>query len=344
MSRRSSRSGRMAGIRRGAVLLLLGLWPVVGAGQLVTRRAGWMDEDRFHVRFLFSQFESSLDTRFGREYLINPRIGLTRKVEFEGWVPVLHMQDPERPEQAITTLGDILGDLRFAVGRFWYRLPFLQGEGEETVSFLHLYLGFGFATGPKKAFAEGYFHPYALGLPEFRWGVVSGNYAGRWEWHLNLFHTYAAMEGETFFPVEGKIWYVPPAPKDRPETPEERAERWKKSVILFNIHKVLIKWFWPGPTYWGEWPMRDDFVLYNAAVGYWLEDGPWLFRHRLALELNGLQAFDGRYCQRRTQLDVGVSVTTRFTKGLRSWLGVVWPVVVGIYEGPRFFVGGTLSL
>lgn len=299
-----------------------------------------MNEDRFNIRFFFSQYQSALDKRVVQEYLINPQIGLHRKVEFVGWVPIIRMSDPTLPDQTMGTLGDILGDLNFELKKFWYRTPLVQKD-QDTLSYLNLYLGFNFATGPKQSFADGFFYPYSVGVGDFRWGFLWGNYTKRWEWFLNFMYTYAARDGETFFPVEGKLFYIPPKPAK--ETEAQRKERLSRSVIFFNLHKVFIKWFWPGPSY-GEWPMRDDFIVYNFNFSYWLEGFPVLLKHKLMIELNGLQNFNPKYCMRLNQLDLTTGVMTRFYKGAKTYLCVSLPLVQGLYKGPKWFVGVTFSL
>jgi len=299
-----------------------------------------MDEDRFNLRLFISQADSAIDLRIIREYTINPHIGLSKKVEFVGWLPVFYIQDPSVPDQKMTTMGDILGELKFELKKFWYRLPLIQ-KNSDTLSYLNLYLGFNFATGPGKEFAEGFFYPYSIGIGDFRWGFLWGSYTKKWEYFLNFIYTYAAQKGETFFPVSSKIFYFPE--KKPNETKEEREKRIRDTVFLWNIHRVFLKFFWPGPSY-GEWPMRDDFIVYSFNFSWWIEDFPFLFRHKLMLEIVGLQSFNQNYCLRLNQIDLTFAIMTRFLKSIKSFLGVSLPLKEGLYSGPRFFVGVMFSL
>lgn len=291
--------------------------------QIITKQSTSIDEDRFNLYFYMTSFTATTNAREVSQYIVIPQIGLTSRVEFVGWIPFIKvLQDGETQ----TTLGDLTLDLRFQLKRGWYRFPFFQKE-DDTRYYLNLYMGFNSATGPKVFEYNGTFFPYSTGIGDFRWGFLFGSYPGNFEYYLNFIYVYAKYAGETFFPVTGDLWNA----KSNPPS------------YFFNLHRILLKFLWPGKAY-GEYPMIDDYIIYNLSLCYWIDKKPAIFRYKIFTELNGLQNFNAAYCLKKNQLDLTSGVIVRFFRGSKGILGVSIPLIAGEYTGLRFYAGMLFSL
>ncbi len=271
-----------------------------------------------------TEFQGITNSRVIREYVILPQIGLTGRVEFSGWIPIIRVTDPSLMQQ--TSLGDILIDLRFQIRRGWFKFPFFQ-EKADTRYYSNFYLGFNDPTGVKQFEYEGIFFPYSNGLKDLRWGFLLGSFPGDFEMYLNFIYVYASYPGESFLPITKDPWNTKTNPKS----------------YFFNLHRIFLKFLWPGPSY-GEWPFRDDYIIYNVDLSYWLIRKPVIFRYKIFLELNGLQVFNTAYCLKHTQLDLTTGGIVRFVRGLKGIFALSIPVVKGDYEGLRFYAGINFNL
>jgi hypothetical protein len=292
--------------------------------QVFTKQSYSIDADRFNLGFLMIDFQGTTNARQVREYILLPQIGLTKRVEFFGWIPFLRVSEPDT--EPVTSLGDMTLDLRFQIRQGWFRFPYFQ-EKADTRFYLNFYLGFNGPTGPKQFEYDGLFFPYANGLKDFRWGFLFGAFPGDFEIHLNFIYVYASYPGESFLPVTKDPWNMNTNPKS----------------YFFNLHRIFLKFLWPGPSY-GEWPFRDDYFLYNVDLTYWLIQKPVIFRYKVFMELNGLQNFNSVYCIRKKQLDFSAGFFVRFVRGFKGILGGSLPLVEGNYKGTRFFAGVNFTL
>lgn len=311
------------------------------SAQLYTREAHQIREDRFRLLMMMSQFEGATNERVVRLYEFVPEVGLTRRVEFTGWLPFYRVKEfDDTKEQTLATMGDLIVDLKFQLGRGWYKIPFFQKK-KDTRYYSDLYFGFNTGTGPEVNLYGGRFDPYAMGLGDFRWGVLLGSYTKKVEVHANILYTYASYFGENFFPLEKDILRIPGFGVSTNE--ENTVSTNDELVVFFNVHKVLLKFLWPGKIY-GETPLWDDYISYNLCASYWFEMKPLLFKHELFLEVNGLQPFGPQYCLRKARLDLTAGLITRFFKGGKAVMAVTLPVLESDYRGAKVTAGLLFSL
>ena len=285
-------------------------------GQIQTKLARRMDEDRFAVTYYISQFQGITNQRLVNQSIVVTKVGLAKRVEFVGTFPFLKVTEFG---DSLSTLGDIILDLKFQLKKGWYRVPLIQ-TNDDSRYFWNLYIGFNGATGPKQFEFDGMFHPYTTGIGDFRWGFLWGSIIDKFEYYLNFIYVYAKYNGETFFPVEGKLWDMKSNPK----------------VVFFNVHRIFLKFLWPGKAY-GEYPMRDDYILYNVNLDYWFEIKPILFKYKLFAELAGLQNFDSQYCLLKSRLTLTTGTVARIFKGGKIILGISFPLIIADYADPKFF-------
>jgi hypothetical protein len=293
--------------------------------QILTRTADRMDEDRFNLRLLMYQFNSTTNNRIVNEYIIIPQIGLTRIVEFEGWIPLIKVTEYDLSP---FTLGDLLLQLKVQLFKGWYKFPFVD-KRDDTRYYLDLYMGFNTQTGPSSDLFNGTFFPYSLGIPDFRWGALWGSYTGSFEYFANFIYTMAAYKGETFFPLSKDLWN----PQGSPPS------------YIFNIHKMFLKWLWPGQVFNDSpAPILDDYITYGFNIGYWLEIKPIIFKYKFFMELNGVQPFFPSHCLKKPSLDFTAGIIARLFKGGKITFGVSFPIIVADYTGSIFYFGVNFSL
>jgi len=297
--------------------------PFLGFAQIETKIAHKMDENRFAISYYISQFQGTTNNRLINQTEVITKIGLAKRVEFVGLFPFLKVTEDSEP---ISTFGDMILDLKFELKKGWYQIPFVQ-KNDDSRYFFDFYAGLNGSSGPKKYEYDGLFYPYATGLGDFRWGFLFGSYIKKIEYYLNFIYVYASYDGETFFPVSKSFWDTKSNPK----------------VYFFNVHRIFLKFLWPGKAY-GEYPMRDDYILYNINLDYWFEIKPILFKYKIFAELAGLQNFNSQYCLLKSHLTLNTGVIARVIKGGKLVLGASIPIIAADFDKPKFFFGIKLSL
>lgn len=240
----------------------------------ITREALLLEQDKFlfhaGVQEYFKQGQGSV---FILPFVI--QLGLAKRVEFIGVFPYIQLRQELTGD--IDTFGDILLLLKFRMLSFNYALPFLRAPAHNQID---LVLKFNTATGPSREQAEE-FSPYSLGLADFSLGFFYGKAVGPFTLDLNFIYTFAAHIGEEYLPFSDSFWSS------------------SKKSYFFDIHKVFVKFFWPGKYPWADdeapaWekdPHIDDYFCLDTGFNYFFNPSWSLFSYDLFIELNWLRSW-----------------------------------------------------
>jgi len=300
-------------------------------GQLYTKKTGLIDEDRFNLDVRFEQFSAATDSRIFRTSTVIAHIGINPKMEMLAWFPFPNVTKGNVSQTALP--GDILIDVKYQTRKGWYRLPFLQKE-QDSIYYLNLYMGFNTATGPQQFNLDGLFFPATRGLTEVKFGVLFGTYTKHAEFFANLYHVYATDYGEKLLSFEDRAFFFP--------TASERSNG-AKPIFLWNAHKVLLKFIWPGKI-GGEWPFGNDYFEFNLAFNYWVEFKPIIFRYKFFIEMNIRKSYNVNFCLVPDQFQLTGGVTVRFFKGAKATLAASYPVYSQEFRNLKYTFGLMVSL
>ncbi len=214
-------------------------------------------------------------------------LGLAKRVEFKGIFPYLQYRQKYPSEGE--TFGDIILYLKFDIGKFRFRYPSFIYEGNVR-NYIDFVTGFNIATGPSRE-EDNRFANYSIGLPDWRVGFFYGQQVSDFSIDLNFIYVFASAQGEEYLPFSGEIFST------------------SKNSYFFDIHKVIVKFLWPGRYPWArkeaplheKYPHSDDYFIFNAAVNYDFYPSFTIFNYGIFIELNWIQSFH-RICLRQTEL------------------------------------------
>lgn len=258
-------------------------------------------------------------------------LGLAKRVELMTVFPYIQLRQKFTGD--IETFGDILVYLKFKMKNFYFRFPF-----SENYAFNQWDLVFKFntATGPSLQ-EEKDFTPYSIGLADFSAGFFYTTIVNNFSVDLNFIYTFAAHIGEEYLPFSSKIW-----------------DSSTKSYF-FDIHKVIVKFLWPGKypwapedkpdddksvPVWEKFPHADDYFNLDLGFNYTLTPNWSLFTYDLFFEINWLKSWhEVSVYQQRILLTPGlqVNITETFlligsVSVLMPWKGWPWNPVDKFYN------------
>jgi hypothetical protein len=259
----------------------------------ITREALLLEADKF----LFSAGVQEYYKRGQGSVFILPfvvQLGLAKRVEFIGVFPYIQLRQKNTGE--IDTFGDILLFLKFRMMNFNYTMPLVQ---RPVFNQLAMVLKFNTATGPSKEQIKE-FSPYSIGLADISLGLYYSQIIDDLSFDLNFLYTFAAHIGEEYLPFSDSFWSS------------------SKKSYFFDIHKVLVKFFWPGKYPWAKaeaavWekdPHIDDYFNFDIGFSYALAPSWSLFSYDLFVELNWLRSWSVESIyQERVLITPGIQVT-----------------------------------
>ncbi len=242
-----------------------------GFTYLNTIESSLIERDKFLIEGGVKEYFRN-DT--GSVYVLPFRInlGLARRVEFLGIFPYIQLRKYKTPE--IETFGDIILYLKFDLGVKYFKYPEYISENFVYNQFV-LLMGFNIATGPTEE-ENREFKPYSYGLPDWRLGLLYSQYIDDFSFDFNFIYVFVQHQGEDYLPFSDKIW--------------DKANK----IYLFNIPRVLIKFFWPGKDPfapddaedWEKYPHLDDYFIMNFGFDYYFEPSFLYFTYDLFFEIN----------------------------------------------------------
>ena len=283
------------------ILIYLVLFSVPVSAQVYTKNPELIKDGNFIVGGGVLEFVT------GKNYRMNMlpfmiQTGLSKKVEFVGLFPwLIYRREGESRSQ--NYFGDIILDLKFNLNKYWYNF-----FNREVSAALDLYVGINGATGPTVKEASE-FYGVSTGLVDVRLGLLySQRILRRLSNYLNFIYVYASESGEDYLPFSSSIWSK------------------KDGSYLFNIHKVIGKFIWPGKIddeYWG----RNDYIIYNVSLNYDLYIRDLLYRYKFFMELNGLRNFTPA-CIFGNELLYTVGAEVRIFKNWRVIGAATLPIIL----------------
>jgi len=258
--------------------------------QLFTPNAELIKTDKFKITFGINEYYKKGDYETSGSVNIFPfilQLGLAKKVEFTGIFPYIQLRQLYIPESE--TFGDIIIYLKFDIKKFIYKYPkFISSI--PVYNYLNFITGFNIATGPVKQ-ENREFEKYSTGLPDWRIGLVYGNYFGDLYIDTSFIYVFASYYGEDYLPFSSEIFST------------------SKNSYFFDIHKVIVKFLWPGKYPWAEkdaptidkYPHSDDYFMFSANLNYNLYPNFTLFDYGFFVQFDWLQSFN-KLCLKQTEL------------------------------------------
>lgn len=235
-------------------------------------------------------------------------LGLAKRVEFKGIFPYIQLRQEYIAE--IETFGDIILYLKFDIGKFRFRYPSFISSGIVR-NYIDFVTGFNIATGPSKE-ENREFADYSTGLPDWRVGFFYGQEIEDLSFDLNFIYVFASFQGEEYLPFSSEI--LSPS----------------KNSYLFDIHKVIVKFLWPGRYPWApdeapvveKYPHADDYFIFNASINYDFYPDFTIFNYGLFIELNWIQSFHRLLCLKQTEV--------LLTPGIQAYLSGTTTLLGGV--------------
>ncbi|MBN1898772.1 MAG: hypothetical protein JW827_08350 [Spirochaetes bacterium] len=258
-------------------LILIIFDPDKGVSQSYTDPAVLMKVDKFVFKIgVIEYYDNEKGPVFVLPFILH--LGLADRVEFKGIFPYLQYKQ-KYPKEG-ETFGDILLYLKFDIAKFSFHYPSFLYE-RSVKNYFDFITGFNIATGPLSTEEESRFDQYATGLPDWRIGFYYGQEIGDLFFDINFIYIFASAQGEEYLPFSGEIFST------------------SKNSYFFDIHKVFVKFFWPGRYPWApneaplyeKYPHADDYFIFNTALNYDIYPNFTFFNYGVFVELLWLQSF-----------------------------------------------------
>lgn len=297
--------------------------------QINTDNAELLQTDRFKVKIGVDEYFKNNE---GNVFVIpiTLQLGLAKRVEFRGIFPYIQLRQKSIAE--MDNIGDILVYLKFDIGKFMFKYPSFLFSGYVR-NYIDFVTGFDIATGPSKEEVEE-FANYSTGLPDWRVGIFYGQQVSDLSININFLYVFASYQGEEYLPFSSEIFSS------------------SKKSYFFDIHKVIVKFLWPGRYPWtkddatlaDKYPHSDDYFLFNTSINYDIYPDFSLFDYDFFIELNWIQSFH-TICLKQTEVLLTLGMQIYLSGSTTILGGISFPIDNReYYFDKKYFIGITFLL